>query len=106
MQEPRLQLEWSPEADADLIEVWRYGAERFSTEAADAHLREIEHAADRLTMFPLMSDDREKLRPGLRSVVVYPTVVFFRIRSRSIQIARVVSGRRNLAALFPHSGRA
>jgi plasmid stabilization system protein ParE len=103
MQEPRLQLEWSPEADADLIEVWQYGAERFSPEKADAHLRDIEHFVDRVTMFPLMSDDRAQLRPGLRSVVVYPTVVFFRIRSRSIQIVRVVSGRRNLAALFPRN---
>ena len=100
MQEPAYKLTWSPEAEADLLEIWQFGASRFSTDTADTHLRDIHHAADRLTLFPMKSDEREQLRPGLRSIVVYPTVVFFRIQGEEIEIARVVDGRRNFAAFF------
>ena len=100
MQEPAYKLAWSPEAEADLLEIWQFGAARFSADTADSHLRDIEHATDRLTEFPWKSDEREQLRPGLRSIVVYPTVVFFRIRDQFVEIVRVIDGRRNFAAFF------
>jgi toxin ParE1/3/4 len=101
MPEPKLQLIWSPEAEADLLEIWRWGAVRFSPDTADGHLRDIQRAARDLTDTPFSGRSRDDLRPGLRSRVVYPTVVFYRVGSRSIDIVRVIDGRRNLAAIFP-----
>jgi plasmid stabilization system protein ParE len=40
----KLQLDWSPEAETDLLTIWRWGAAHFSPETADAHLRDIERA--------------------------------------------------------------
>ena len=34
-------LLWAPEAEADLISIWEYGAEEWSGEVADAHMRLI-----------------------------------------------------------------
>jgi len=102
MQRPELQLIWSPEAEADLLTIWAWGAAHFSPDAANAHLRDIQRAASHLTDFPQSGVERDQLSPGIRSIVVYPTVLFYRIGSQSIDVVRVVDGRRNLAALFPH----
>jgi plasmid stabilization system protein ParE len=70
MPELELQLIWSPEAEADLLEIWRWGAVRFSPDTADGHLRDIQRAALDLTVAPLSGRSRSDLRPGLRSRVV------------------------------------
>lgn len=98
---PELRLVWSPEAETDLLTIWHWGASHFSPDVADAHLRDIERAAANLTEFPQAGVVRDEIVPAIRSIVVYPTVVFYRIGSASIDIVRVVDGRRNLAALFP-----
>jgi toxin ParE1/3/4 len=100
MQRPSLQLIWSPESEADLLTIWRWGAVHFSPDVADTHLRDIERASTNLTDFPNSGVKRDQIVPGIRSVVVYPTVIFYRIGSNSIDIVRVIDGRRNLAALF------
>jgi toxin ParE1/3/4 len=101
MREPKLRLDWSPEAAADLLPIWRWGAAHFSPETADAHLRDIHRAASNLTEFPEVGVARDQLVAGIRSIVVYPTVIFYRIGDAAIEIVRVVDGRRNLAAFFP-----
>jgi toxin ParE1/3/4 len=100
MHEPELKLEWSPEAEADLLDIWRWGATRFSLDAADTHLRDIHDAANGLTESPFLGPSRGDLRPGIRARVVFPTVILYRVGVRSIDIVRVVDGRRNLAAIF------
>jgi toxin ParE1/3/4 len=97
---PKLQLVWSPEAADDLLTIWRWGAAHFSADVADAHLRDINHAAQNLIDFPNSGVKRDQIIPNIRSVIVYPTVVFYRIGTHSIEIVRVVDGRRNLAAFF------
>jgi toxin ParE1/3/4 len=100
MSEPKLQLFWSPEAETDLLTIWRWGAAHFSADTADTHLRDIQHAARNLLEFPNVGVKRDQIVPGIRSVVVYPTVIFYRVSGASIDIVRVVDGRRNLAAFF------
>ena len=104
MSEPELQLVWSPEAETDLLSIWRWGAAHFSPETADTHLRDIQRAAAHLMEFPEAGVTRDQIVTGIRSIVVYPTVIFYRIGSTSIDIVRVVDGRRNLAAFFPANG--
>ena len=93
-------IRWSPEAEADLLEIWHWGAQHFSSDIADTHLREIDKAARNLQRFPETGRAREELRPGLRSVVIFPTVLFYRVVSDTIEVVRVVDGRRNIAAIF------
>jgi toxin ParE1/3/4 len=104
MPKARLQLIWSPEAEADLLEIWRWGAVRFSPDTADTHLRDIQRAASNLMDAPFLGRGRDDLITGIRSIAVYPTVIFYRAGDRSIDIVRVVDGRRNLAAIFPDEG--
>jgi toxin ParE1/3/4 len=91
---------WSPESEDDLLSIWRRGASRFSRAVADKHVRDIHRAAMRLAASPLMGRERDDLRPGIREVVVYPTVLFYRVSRQQIEIVRVVDGRRDIAAIF------
>jgi toxin ParE1/3/4 len=104
MPEAERRLVWSPEAEVDLLEIWHWGARFFSPERADAHLRDIASAARNLTAAPFSGRSREDLHADLRSIVVYPTVVFYRVSKQSIDVVRIVDGRRNLAAIFPRGG--
>jgi toxin ParE1/3/4 len=91
---------WSPESEGDLLSIWRQGASQFSPAVADGHLRDIHRAAARLAASPLMGRERNDLRPGVREIVVYPTVLFYRVSGERVEVVRVVDGRRDLGALF------
>ncbi len=104
MAEPPRRLLWSPEAESDLLDVWRWGANHFSTEIADRHLRDIADTAKRLCDFPESGRSRDDLLSGLRAIVVFPTVVFYRLAPGTIEVVRVVDGRRNIAAMFESDG--
>jgi toxin ParE1/3/4 len=47
-----------------------------------------------------MGRARDEVAPGLRSILRHPYVIFYRVTKDSIEIARVLHGRRNLAAVF------
>jgi toxin ParE1/3/4 len=83
-----------------LLDIWGEGARRFSTEIADTHLRDIHAAANRLIEHPFLSRQRDELRPGVRSIVVYPTVLFCRVAVDAVEVVRVLDGRRDLPTVF------
>lgn len=91
---------WSPAAERDLIDIWSYYARVGSPEVADNLLREIDRAGNAIGENPLLSRNRSELLPGLRSVVVRPHVIFFRVKDDAVEIARVLHGRRDFPAVF------
>ena len=100
MPKAKLKLSWSPEAEADLLEIWHWGAGHFSIDIADKHLRDIHASALNLSDFPEIGQKRDDLARMLRSIVIYPTVLFYRITGHSVEVVRVIDGRQNLAAIF------
>jgi len=87
------------EAETDLVEIWAYLAER-SPRRAQHLLQEIQHQCQLLAQMPEMGRKREELAPGLRSFVVGRYVILYRIQINYLEIVRVVSGYRDLDALF------
>jgi toxin ParE1/3/4 len=100
MPDHNFRIVWSPEAEEDLLTIWRSGAVHFSPEIADNHLRDIQNRVENLRVTPFMGRSRDDLLPQSRVLVVYPTVIFYRVRVANIEVVRVVDGRRNLAAIF------
>jgi plasmid stabilization system protein ParE len=47
-----------------------------------------------------ISRPKDELVPGLRSVLAHPHVIFYRTSSDTIEVARVLHQRRDLAAIF------
>ena len=80
--------------------MWRYYERVASPEIADKLLREINEAGRRLTDEALMWRARDEILPGLRSVLVRPYTVFYRINEGVVEVVRVLHERRDLARVF------
>jgi toxin ParE1/3/4 len=51
----------------------------------------------------LSGRSRTALKPGLRSILSSPYIVFYSVSDRGVEIVRVLHERRNLAAEFSKS---
>jgi toxin ParE1/3/4 len=91
---------WSTEAEQDLFDIWQYLSAEASNRTAEKYLRNIYRAGERVRIRPLSGRARNDVMPGLRSVLVLPYVVFYRVTERSVEIVRVLHGRRDLDAIF------
>src|SRR4051812_14619145 len=100
MRSDEITIVWSPESEEDLLNIWHWGAIRFSPDIADSHLRDIGSVVANLRQSPFMGQARDDLMVGIRRIVVYPTIVFYRVAADRVEIVRVVDGRRDFAALF------
>jgi toxin ParE1/3/4 len=92
----------SIEAEVDLLETGSY-LSQYSQEASDKFLEEIMETCELLAAQPGMGRKRDDLRLGLRSFGVKDYLVFYRVSGDELEVVRVVSGRRDLEALFSES---
>jgi toxin ParE1/3/4 len=100
MPEKRRKVLWAPRTEQDLRDVWHYYARVASPDIADRLLREIEQAGERLSEQALMWRARDEVMPGLRSVLVHPYTVFYRVTDGNVEIVRVLHERRNFPEVF------
>lgn len=89
----------SAQAELDLIDIWNYIA-KDSFAAADNLLDHIESVCKTLARSPLLGRSRDELGIGLRSFSVNNYLIFYRPRKSGIVVVRVLSGHRNLDAIF------
>ena len=88
-----------PEARADLHEIWDYIAED-DVEAASRFVDLVEGKCTLLGRSPEIGRTRDELAPDLRSFPVGKYVIFYRPVKGGIEIVRVLSGWRDIPALF------
>jgi toxin ParE1/3/4 len=96
---------WAPRAKRDLRGVWHYYARAASPEIADKQLRGIADAGARLANEALVWRTRDEVMPGLRSVLVHPYTVFYRVNDGTVEVVRVLHERRDFGAMFPKKER-
>ena len=102
MAEYRRPIIWSPEARADLSEIWDYYVGVAGRHTADGIVRGITQACILLEEHPFAGRTRNEVRPGLRSMATSPHVVFYRVIDDVAEIVRVLDGRRDLDEVFAH----
>ena len=93
-------LIWSPEAEPDLADIWNHYREIAGPQVAESRVRAISKACMMLEEHPLAGRARDEIRPGLRSVLVSPHVIFYRVRGDIAQIIRILDGRRDVEDIF------
>jgi plasmid stabilization system protein ParE len=86
-------------AEQDLLSIWRYGADKWSSTAADYHLRKISRACARLLESPELGKARDELIHGL-PIPVDPHIVFYRISMTAAEIVRVLHQREDIEIIF------
>lgn len=89
----------SPEAEADLIDVWLFIADD-SPVNADGFLDRLEAMAFKLAETPGMGKDRPELAPALKSFPVENYVLFYREIVNGIALVRVLRCSRDVDLIF------
>jgi plasmid stabilization system protein ParE len=98
----RRQFVLTPEARADLIEIWNYIAED-SIDHADQVLARLYDAFTRLGQTPGIGHHREDLADTRhRFWTVHSYVIAYRWETTPVQIIAIVHGARQLESFFPH----
>lgn len=92
-------LKYTPQAEADLDEIWDYIALE-NPEAARRFLYKIHDKCEAVSKTPVIGRKRPELGRGVRSFPVGNYIIFFRIDDDDTTIVRVLHGRRDLAPLF------
>ncbi len=93
------QVKLAEEAEADLVEIWIFIAQD-SVEAADQFLDRVYDTCQTLARSPGMGRDRSDLVRGIRSYPVGTYLIFYRKARAGVEVARVLSGFRDLPPLF------
>lgn len=86
----------SKPADQDLEHIFDYTEEEFGIDQALNYLNDLEILFDQLVINPELGRERNKIKPGLRSIPKTSHVIFYRIMPNNIRIIRVLHGSRDL----------
>jgi toxin ParE1/3/4 len=86
-------------ASQDLDEIFDYFASR-SVEAGERFVAAFEQKCQNLVKFPNIGRSYGEIEPSLRGVPLNGYIIFYRLIENGVEIVRVVSGYRNLEALF------
>jgi toxin ParE1/3/4 len=95
---------WSPGAEQDLLAIWIHVAREASPDVAAEQLRSVDRACETLAEWPHSGRARDELFRGVRSIVVDPYVVFYRVGNSAIEIIRVLHRQRDVDAIFSRTG--
>lgn len=99
-------LLWTPQARSDLIEIYTYiGLD--NPAAAERIFAAIQAKVELLSRFPRLGVRRPEIRPSTRMLVEGVYLILYEIHPEvedeeidSVEVVRIVDGRRNLKNLF------
>jgi toxin ParE1/3/4 len=101
MAENRSGIIWSSDAHTDLHRIWDYYEEVAGWNTAEKISREIILTCDVLIAHPFAGRARSEIRPGLRSLVSEPHVIFYQVGENDTpEIVRIIDARQDIDAAF------
>jgi toxin ParE1/3/4 len=89
----------SPEADDDLLRIWRYIAED-NRAAATQFIDKLHGTMGMLAEMPGMGRPRDDLAPNIRTFPLGNHLIIYREVSGGIEVARVLSARQDYRRIF------
>ncbi len=89
----------SKEAESDLEEIWSYIAED-SPRRADNFIDQIHAKCHLILNMPEVGVKRDEILPGIRSFPIGRYLIFYRTEADNVEIVRILSGYRDIEALF------
>jgi toxin ParE1/3/4 len=87
------------EASRDLSEITDYFLIQ-SVDAGDRFVEGFSKKCQHLAEFPYLGKSYAQFAPGLRGISLMDYIIFYQVVSDGIEILRVISGYRNLQAVF------
>ncbi len=74
--------------------------QRTNPAAAQRYATDFYDKARALARFPEMGHLRPEIAPNLRSTLVWPYVIFYRVNGDMVQIVRILHGKRDLRRIM------
>lgn len=91
-----LKVVFRPEAEADLIGLYEYIADRGGYRIAGGYIDRIEEACMALATFPKRGTNRDDLLPGLRTIGFERRItIAFRVLKTQVEIVTIAYAGRN-----------
>ncbi|HEY9853300.1 MAG TPA: type II toxin-antitoxin system RelE/ParE family toxin [Leptolyngbyaceae cyanobacterium] len=84
----------------DIEQIADYIASKSGIDRADRFLDEIDAKFAKIAQFQNLGRQRDEILPGLRSLPMDKYLILYMIIGQDVEIFRVVSGYRDLSALF------
>lgn len=92
---PKYALIIAPAAKADLKDIYQYGLRQWGQQQSDSYLENLEEHFWMLTEQPLIGVERPDLLTDMRSLPIESHTLFYRARSGTVEIIRVLHGRQD-----------
>ena len=97
----KYRVSFRPQAEADLVALYRYIAKEANPTTAGQYVERIEAACMGFVSFPMRGIARDDIRPGLRILGFERRVaIAFQDRASSVVIARIFYGGRDYERLL------
>ena len=94
-------VSFAPEAEAQLLALFRYIASEASPDIADRYVGAIVERCEKLEDFPLRGSPRDDIRPGLRTIAFRRRVtIAYSVIDKDITILGIFYGGQNISALL------
>lgn len=90
----------SPQAEADLENIWHFGAAEWSPVRADQYIDALVAVFDLLLAMPGIARERTEFTPPVRIHPTGPHLVIYRIEDNCLHIVRVLGGRQDWQKLL------
>lgn len=90
------ELDLSPEARQDLVEIRIYSLEKFGPDTADAYFLGFDQAFDRLSQHPHVGVPKPEMGLGVRCLVHRRHRIFYIIEGDVVVIVRIIHHARDI----------
>lgn len=94
-------VSFAPEAEAQLLALFRYIAGEASPKIAERYLGTVVELCEKLESFPLRGTPRDDIRPGLRTIAFRRRVtVAYSVADKDVTILGISYGGQDVATLI------
>ena len=90
-----MNLVWTRDADADILEIWSYSLKQWGPVTAADYIERIADHAEALAQGEISGTDEGAVRSGLRRQVVGSHALWFRIEGADLIVIRVLHQNRD-----------
>jgi len=88
----------APRAKADARGIWQYTCREYGADAADAYLRDLDHAMKLAREFPDIGSDCSGVRKGYRRIRAGSHLIYYMTGKTEIYVSRILHERQDPTA--------
>lgn len=91
---------FTPHAEADLEDIWRYTAQTWSPDQADTYIDSLIQTIETLVAMPTIARERAEFDPPVRIHPAAEHLIIYRIEEPFLVVIRILGGRQNWRAML------